>query len=67
MLKFDDLNEPQLDFTVYDQFKGFASFKDVIEARKKRQLAKELEKQSIVDQNVEAPDVRFLWENKNEM
>lgn len=63
--KIENSNEQQLDFSIYDQFKGLASFKDVIEARKKRNAARELQKQLLVDQNVEAPDIRFLWENKS--
>lgn len=61
--KIENLEEPQLDFSVYNKFKGLVSFKDVIEAREKRKEVRELQKQLLVDQNVEAPDVRFLWEN----
>lgn len=60
------LNEPpKLDFSMYDQFKGLPTMRDVIDARKKREAARELEKQLLVDQNVEAPDIRLLWLNKN--
>lgn len=65
-LKLEQLNEPKLDFSIYDQFKGLASFKDVIEARKKREAVRKLKNELLVDQNVEAPDFRFLWKNKKE-
>lgn len=64
-LKVEQLNPLKLDFSMYNQFKGLASIKDVIEARKKREAARELQNQLLVDQNVEAPDIRFLWENKD--
>lgn len=64
-LKIEQLSPLKLDFSMYNQFKGLASIKDVIEARKKREAARELQNQLLVDQNVEAPDIRFLWENKD--
>jgi len=60
----DGKNTTCLDLSVFHQFSKFATFEDVIEARKKRQITKELEKQLLVDQNVQAPDIRFLLENK---
>lgn len=63
-LKLEPSEPLKLDFSMYDQFKGLASWKDVIEARKKREAARELQNQLLVDQSVEAPDIRFLWENK---
>lgn len=56
--------KPKLDFSMYDQFKGYATIKDVIEVHKKRRMVKELETELLVDQKVEAPGIRFLWENK---
>lgn len=66
-LKMEHLNQPKLDFSVYNQFNGLASIRDVIEARKKREAVRELQNELLIDQNVEAPDIRFLWENKNQM
>ncbi|KAG4071153.1 hypothetical protein HA402_003285 [Bradysia odoriphaga] len=55
---------PKLDFSMYEKLKGLPTFRDVIEARKKREAARELEDQLLVDQNVEAPDIRlFLLNN----
>lgn len=65
-LKKEQLSAVGLDFSIYNQFKGLASLKDVIEARKKREAARELQEQLLVDQNLEAPDIRFLWQNRNE-
>ncbi len=63
-LRKDQLEQPKLNLNLLDEFKGMASLKDVIEAHKKRQADRELKEQLFVDQNVEAPDIRFLRLNK---
>lgn len=65
-LKSKDIGICKLDLTMLDEFKGFASLKDVLEAGRRRRIANELDQLSIVDQNVEVPDIRFLWQNKKE-
>lgn len=51
---------------MYDEFNGLASFKDVITARNKRAATKNLENETLLARNVDAPDFRFLWLNKEE-
>lgn len=64
-LRKDQLSRPVLDFGL-DEFKGLASLKDVVRARKEREAAEKHESESVVDQNIDAPNVRFLWLNKRE-
>ncbi|XP_037039549.1 uncharacterized protein LOC119076737 [Bradysia coprophila] len=53
-------DKPKLDFSMYEKLKGLPTMRDVIAARKKREAAREMEDLLLVDQNVEAPDIR-LW------